>query len=540
MKKSLLLGLCALGAVGTLNAQMTEDFEGVTAPNLPAGWSATSAGGSTSPGFQTGTSAASTTYFDLTSNSTKFVYVNDDDCNCDMSNEQLVSATFSLPAGQAYFLKFDYFVKAFYGETAILEISTNGGTSYSALKTLDPVSDWTQALVSLAAYQGMSNLVLRWTYNDNADWGSGLALDNIQTFIPPNDNAALDAISFVKAPGESVTVTVANLGGNDLTSFTIAYDLNGTAGTQPVTQTITPGNTADIVITGVTIPEAPGQDLTVSITNVNGGTDSDPSDNDGDVLNFNADTYTAAQTPNFTLSDDMGTTHDLYTLLGNGTFVVLDFMASWCGPCQSSTPELNTYWVNNGGGTQDVQVFAITVEETDDNAVMLSLNWGGNYPKIAHSKIHDQIYSYYNNLYGSGGIPFFIGICPNTGDPANSTVAYDAVGFTSGMFTSGLQPATDNCLNALSVDENNMVDNISVYPNPVSNQATVNFNVNGSEATTVKVVSTNGQVVKTIELGNVSGALHLDLDLSDLEAGIYILNIEVGGSVNTERISVVK
>jgi thiol-disulfide isomerase/thioredoxin len=538
MKKSLLLGLVALGTVGTVNAQLNEDFEGTSGTALPAGWSATATPSSTSPGFQSGTGITST-YFDLTSNSTRYLYVSDDICDCDMSNEILESASFSLPAGQAYFLKFKHVGKAYYGEFTELEISTDNGSTYSSLATVTASNDWTESVISLTAYAGQATLKLRWVYNDNADWGSGFALDDVEMYIPADDNARLESIAFTKAPGEAITINVMNNGGNDLTAFDIDYDLNGTAGTMNVSQTITPGNSAAIVLTGVTIPEMAGQDLTASITNVNGGTDSDPSDNDGSVMNFNADTYVAAGVPNFELSDYNGTTHNMHTLLANGTYVVLDFMASWCGPCASSTPEINTLWVNNGGGTQNVQVFAITVEENDDNAAMGALGWGGNYPKIAWSEMNGSLYSYYNNGWGSGGIPLFLGICPNPSDPGNSSVTYDQVGFTSGQF-SALQTDIDGCLAALSVDENSLVENMKVYPNPVNDLATVSFNVNGSERTTIEVVSTSGQIVKSMDLGNVTGVMQLDLDLSNVEAGIYILNVKVGGSINSEKITVTK
>ena len=121
MKKLL---LCAsLLLVGSASAQYSEDFEGTTGTALPSGW--TQVTNATDGGYLSGTDLSSQ-YFPIPAH-TRYVGTNDDACDCDKANEQLISAAFTVPASGI--LKFDYVLPGGYGETAEVGISIDGGTT---------------------------------------------------------------------------------------------------------------------------------------------------------------------------------------------------------------------------------------------------------------------------------------------------------------------------------------------------------------------------------------------------------------------------
>lgn len=78
----------------------------------------------------------------------------------------------------------------------------------------------------------------------------------------------------------------------------------------------------------------------------------------------------------------------------------------------------------------------------------------------------------------------------------------------------------------------NALSNVSIYPNPARNI----LNVNNVENANVNIYAINGQLVKS--MANVSG--NAQVDLSDMAAGMYIVRMQSGNDVRTEKIQVVK
>jgi hypothetical protein len=97
MKRILLILFIA--ATSAINAQtyFSENFEGVTAPGLPAGWTATPVPTLQKQGWKTGTNLQSK-YFPIPAHSI-YMAVNDDTCNCNQANMLVYTPVFTLPVG---------------------------------------------------------------------------------------------------------------------------------------------------------------------------------------------------------------------------------------------------------------------------------------------------------------------------------------------------------------------------------------------------------------------------------------------------------
>jgi hypothetical protein len=91
------------------------------------------------------------------------------------------------------------------------------------------------------------------------------------------------------------------------------------------------------------------------------------------------------------------------------------------------------------------------------------------------------------------------------------------------------------------IDENQSVGNVSVFPNPITNNATVNFNMVTENNVSIVVVNALGQSVLNENLGSMpAGDQSYSLDATKLENGLYFLNITVGNNTITKKVAINK
>lgn len=381
MKKLLLaFGVIAFGALST-KAQVlfSENFEG---GSIPSTWSQTSAD-TTSDGWNWGAAAAlSSTSWTIPAH-TNMLATNDDGCNCNKSNDFLISPSYDLSGQTSVGLRFElfFFEGTYQGATESfnVEVSTNGGSSWTVLQTIDGAGSWRSVMINLSAYAGQANVKIGFRYNDGSGWTFGAAIDDFEIYVPPTTDmsAIFVVLPTFAAVGTNVTVAgeMTNLSGQTVTSMTLNYSVDG--GT-PVTQNLTglsiPGFGGTYAFSHGTPWIAAGvgpHTIEAWATNING----------------NADQNTA--------NDKAGAGIIVVSQSVSHVACIEEFTSSTCAPCATfnSTfdPLLNDNNANNSNGPGSSVA-----------AVKYQMNWPnpGNDPSYNPDGATRRTY------YGVTGIPY--------------------------------------------------------------------------------------------------------------------------------------
>lgn len=406
--KNLLLCGSLLIAGSAFSQVLSEDFEGLGGA-LPAGW--TTAAPTTGGEFYTGDAAdANAAAYWPINGGTDFAMANDDVCNCDMSNVTLVTPSMDFTGLSGMVVEYDYVDDMSYGPSLPheVEVSTDGGATWTNVYTHNTTNqgnlDWASNLVPLgAATDGASAVQVRWVYNDDGTWATGLAIDNVVVKEPAQNDADLTAVTLERwALTNASTVLsaeVTNVGGNAITSLEIDWN-DGTSHVQTVTVNIAPGASASVAHPdNVTYATAVEQNINVTITAVNGAADGDPSNNSGSAL------------------------HNTLSLQTKKAVVIEEGTGTWCGWCPRGAVAMDymisTYpedfigiAVHNGD--------PMVVTEYDDGADISGFPGANVDRSLLGVSVSQSLFETYYNDRINMGVPAFVGaIVTGTGATVN-------------------------------------------------------------------------------------------------------------------------
>lgn len=91
--------------------------------------------------------------------------------------------------------------------------------------------------------------------------------------------------------------------------------------------------------------------------------------------------------------------------------------------------------------------------------------------------------------------------------------------------------------------ENVVAENsMKLYPNPATSNLTISYNLrNNADETSIKIISLVGQTVYQQEVtDNTSGSKQVNINISNLNAGVYIAELNVNGSKAVSKFSIMK
>ena len=283
--KKLLFSASLFSALMANSQILTENFEGGA---LPAGWSKTQS--TPSVGWEFGANLSSQ-YWAVPSH-TKYAASNDDahDTQAATTNladkDRLITPPLNLTTQTAVALKFDAFYTGVYGSVATVEVSTNGGTTWTTIFTLDPNAAWQNNIATnLSAYAGQNNVLVAFRHNDGNAWADGFAIDNVSIYTPPANDAKINSIALnrygVINTNSNLVLNVTNLGSSTISNLTVDWN-DGTSHSQVINVSIAPFATLDVTHpTALNYATAVEKTIAINITAVNGGVDADVSNNTG-------------------------------------------------------------------------------------------------------------------------------------------------------------------------------------------------------------------------------------------------------------------
>jgi hypothetical protein len=85
-----------------------------------------------------------------------------------------------------------------------------------------------------------------------------------------------------------------------------------------------------------------------------------------------------------------------------------------------------------------------------------------------------------------------------------------------------------------------LTGSFSLIPNPTTNRVKVEYNLPSENMTntTIKVMDMSGRVMRELKLENPTQAGYVNIDLTDLNSGVYLVNVQTEGYTETKKLVV--
>ncbi len=277
---------------------VSEDFE---SGQFPDGWSIES--NATDGGWIVGsTQSLSSQDFFYTANGSDFIIgSNDDACDCDKSNDLLITELIDPGTNNNLFLNFDLYFSnrlfQFNQEAGTVELSYDK-VNWEVLDTLHGhLGIWDEHNISLADKLDGRPFYIGFRYNDDDAWLFGMGIDNFSVTVPPAMEIELIEV-VANRFGETncpidIAASVWNKGGEVIEDISVTFTVGGNETVQEYTDlNLGPLEFMNLDLSDAWLPESAGL-YTVNLEI------STPGDNalDNNSLSFQAEIFDKIETP---------------------------------------------------------------------------------------------------------------------------------------------------------------------------------------------------------------------------------------------------
>ena len=203
---------------------------------------------------------------------------------------------------------------------------------------------------------------------------------------------------------------------------------------------------------------------------------------------------------------------------------------SYCSPmpCNAS---FNQFQATGPGGVP-VPNQVILVDNSTGNNLSYSWNFGdGSGPQAGLNVSH---------TYATHGMyNVCLTVTSTTGSGVCTSVYCDTLTMDStGVLRSSFTVTTGN--SSLSVKEVNTISEIKLYPNPAQMQTILDVNALNAANLSIRIIDFKGAELQRIERGMNAGANKFEINTSNLEEGMYLIQLNDGKSMVTKRLQIIK
>lgn len=295
-----------------------------------------------------------------------------------------------------------------------------------------------------------------------------------------------------------------NNGSANMTSATISYGVvGGTTPSYSFSGNLAPFTQTVITLPGYAFTAGATNTLNIAVTGVNGSTDQNPANN--------------------LLSKSI----PLTTKISNGLNLAMEFTQDRYGSelTWEVREEVSNTLIASGGPYADLSATGILLH---------TVNFTVAPNKCYKVVVNDSYGDGFNSGYGAGQYKI--------------KSYYTSAGLPTVIYTmSGVMGAQDIKLFKTSAtanginEQNSNIANISVYPSPAKNAASLSLDLLQNESISVNVVNAIGQVVYTDALTNLSAGNHVvNFNTENWASGVYSINVSSTNGTSNIKLVVSK